>query len=147
MAPWVLVGLAALVGLAVRGAAGLLVGAVVGIALASILGFFVRKAQGGLLPSKVRRELIVNLLTGWPNVISEAFPGLEGDALFKAIEQVIEGVARRAVSLAPSNSEVWSAPVVARALEAAAAEEPSQEMKAFYFVVSQEIARGWYGPQ
>jgi hypothetical protein len=36
-------------------------GALVGVGLNVVIGFFVRKAQGGLLPRHLRRQLIVNL--------------------------------------------------------------------------------------
>lgn len=60
------------------------------------------------------------------------------------MSQTIEKVGRRAVSFAPSNSDVWSAPVIAQALRATMNEEPRLEMQAFYSVMSQQIARDWY---
>lgn len=74
MAPWVVIGIAALVGAALKGPAGFLAGAFVGVAINVVLGLFVRKAQGGLLPRKVRRELIVNLPKNFPDTVNEAFP-------------------------------------------------------------------------
>ncbi len=146
MAPWILIGIAALVGAGLNGGAGLFAGALVGLAINVVLGFFVRKAQGGLLPRKVRRELIVNLLRNFPDTVNEAFPGLHGDQLFDAMTQAIERVGRRAISFAPSNSDVWSAPVVAQALKATIDEEQRLEMQAFYLAMSQQIARDWYAP-
>ena len=144
MAPWVVIGIAALVGAALKGPAGFLAGALVGVAINVVLGFLVRTTQGGLLPRRVRRELIVNLLKNFPDTVNEAFPGLLGERLFEAMTQAIEKVGRRSVSFAPSNSDVWSAPVIAQALSAIMNEEPRLEMRAFYSAMSQQIARDWY---
>ena len=146
MAPWVLIGIAALIGTVWKGGTGFVAGALAGVAINLVLGFFVRKAQGGLLPRKVRRELIVNILRNFPDTVTGAFPGLQGDQLFDAMTKTIENVGRRAISFAPSNSDVWSAPVVAQALRAIMDEEDVLEMKTFYLAMSQQIARDWYTP-
>lgn len=146
MAPLVLIGIAALVGAALKGGPGFVAGALFGVVINVILGFFVRKAQGGLLPERVRRELIVNLLSNFTDTVTAAFPGLQGDQLFDAMTQAIEKVGRRAVSFAPSNSDVWSAPVVAHALKSIIDEEPRVEMQALYSAMTEQIARDWYTP-
>ncbi len=95
----------------------------------TLCGFFVQEAQGGLLPRKVRRELIVNLLKNFADTVNEAFPGPLGEQLFDGMTQTIEKVGRRAVSFAPSRSDVWSAPVIAQALSAIANEDPRLECR------------------
>ena len=147
MAPWILIGIAALVGVVLRGGVGLVLGALVGVLITVVVGFFVRRAQGGLLPRKVRRELIVNLLKNFPDSVKGAFPGLQGDQLFAAMTEAVENVGRRAVSLAPSNSDIWSAPVMAQALKSIMDDQDQPlEMRVFYLAMSQQIARDWYAP-
>jgi hypothetical protein len=147
VAPWLLVIIAALIGAMWNGAVGLLLGATAGVLISILVGAFVRKAQGGVLPRKVRRELIVNLQRNFPDTVGEAFPGLEGDALFAAMADAIEQVGRRAVTFAPSNSDIWTAPVIGQTLNTVIEEEKVPEMQAFYLAMAQQIARDWYAPR
>ena len=110
-----------------------------------LISFVVRRFQGGLVPRKARRELVVNLLSQHPDPVANAFPGLVGDELFHAIEQRIEVVGRKAVSIAPSNADVWTGPVVAQAVAALIEEEHDQHMQDFYRCLLMRIAQDWYG--
>jgi hypothetical protein len=116
----------------------------VGIILTVLIGAIVRSVQGGTLPRKVRRGLIVNLIAKYPDVVGAAFPGLEGDALFKRLETVIEGIGNRSVQHAPSNSVVWTESVVTTAIAELLQEAPTHQMKDLYRVILEQIRTDWY---
>lgn len=96
------IGVAAIVGLMIGSAGGMIVGAVVGIGATMVVGVVVRAASGGSLPRSVRRSVVTNMLAADPSTATAAFPALSGDALFGALEKEVERIVRRAIAISPS---------------------------------------------
>jgi hypothetical protein len=114
------------IGLATNGLTGLIVGLVAGYIIAVLTGIAFRIVMGGSVPPTVRREVITNVLANRPDAVRAAFPRLAGSALFKALDQEIEGVIRTAVTLSPSHEAILDKGVISAALRQRFLSEPDE---------------------
>lgn len=146
MTPWVILAVFVILGAAVGGGSGGVAGFLVGVAFNLALGWIVRRAQGGLLPRRVRRDLAIKLMQHHTDVVREAFPDVDGIDLFEAVDRALEVVAREAVRTSPNNSVIWSAPVMIQALGNLHDAAPRQAMREFYLVIADRIGQDWYVP-
>ncbi len=145
MAPYILIGIVAVVGLLGWGIPGLIGGGVVGYALAFLLGETYNKIQGGAVPRKAREALIARLLAEDLETVQAALPGRSGQALYSALDDAINILGRRAISLSPNNSVVWTDRVVLAAVEFLILEQPTPAARALYQAIGKWIAVDWYG--
>lgn len=145
MAPTITIALFALVGFFLNGIAGGIIGAAIGFAFTFALGLIVNRLRGGLLPRRARRDLIVSLLARHSDVVAVALPGVQGESLFRALDALLERIAQRAASLAPSPSVVFTAGVMSAALGAMLDEESREGTRALYRSIALEMGARWYG--
>ncbi len=145
MAPYILIGIAGIIGLISNGFTGLIVGLILGYVAAYALGETFNKIQGGAVPRKAREGLIARLLADEADVVQAAFPQLSGHDLYKAIEGAIDSVGSKAIKLSPNNSVVWTDRVVLSAVKLAISEQPTLELAALYEAIGRWIAIDWYG--
>lgn len=144
MAPFAVIAIGALIGLAAAGLPGLLLGAVAGFLVTLVISLVVRTAQGGALPRKVRRTLAVNMLTNHREAVRLALPGLQGDALLHRIEELVEEIGRHSVRHAPTPGEVWTETAVTLGLADMISLAPTDELRQLYRCMLEQIRRDWY---
>ena len=144
MAPFALIAISAIIGFVLGGLGGAAVGALVGFVLSFVIAGIIRLVQGGGLPRKVRRSLVVNLIANHRNTVVAALPGVEGDRLYKALEAVIEDIVRHAVRHAPTPGEVRTETAVTLGLKDMADEALTEQMRALYRALLEQIRMDWY---
>lgn len=145
MGPKTLIVVLTIAGAAVWGIRGAVGGFTVGFALALLLGVAVRKSQGGFMPRKVRRSLAANLLSSYPEEVREAFPDLDGESLYSALEEAVETVARKATTIALSDRAIWNEDVILKAALDVAGEQDDEAMWRLYHHIHRQLAKDWYG--
>ena len=144
MAPvWTIVVFAAL-GFLFKGFAGLIGGVALGLVVTFALGGAVQLFQGGPVPRKVRHQLAANMVANHTSVVEKAFPGKQGPELYSAVEEQINRLVRKAISIAPSNAAVFDKATIMLALAGIAAEEPDPGIRDFYAHLTDQIASDWY---
>jgi hypothetical protein len=143
--PRVWIGVAAALGLIVGGWPGLVLGGTGGLVLTLVVGLTVRAISGGSVPRHVRRDLVTNVLAEDPEAVRMAFPGVSGEALFKALEEEVEQIIRGAVSISPSHQAVFAENVVRAALQRRFLEEVDPGRQRMLRVLGERLLRDWYG--
>ena len=138
------IAIAALVGLIYRGVPGVLIGAVLGFIVTIVFGLLVNAFSGGAVPRGVRRALVTNVLADDPETVRRAFPGLEGNDLFRAIEDEVERIIRKAVTLSPSHQAIYSQVVVLSAAVLVAEEKPDPAYQALIRTIAARLRQDWY---
>ena len=144
LGPKALIVLAALIGLMGWGGSGLIIGAVLGFALSLAIGVVLTKVAGGTVPPKARRDLIMNLMDARPNAVAAAYPLMDGKSRFAALEQDLETIVQKAVTVSPSHELVWSQGVILHAAELVRQEQPSEERRELFQVLADQINSDWY---
>lgn len=133
------------VGAAVGGGSGGIAALLAGVAFNLALGWLVRRAQGGFLPRRVRRDLVIRLIQQHADVVRAAF-AVDGNDLLVAVDAALEVVAREAVRISPNSSVIWSAPVMIQALGTLHDAESSPAMRDLYLAIADRIGQDWYVP-
>jgi hypothetical protein len=144
MGPLGLIAILATIGLVAGGLGGAAIGAALGFLLTFVIAGLVRIVQGGGMPRKVRRALIVNLVANHPRIVASAFPGIEGDRLYKALEATLENTGKHAVRHAPRPDQVWTETAVTLGLKDMADQAHSEQMRALYRAVLEQVRTDWY---
>jgi hypothetical protein len=146
MVPYILIGIVALIGLLAGGFAGLVAGGVIGFVLTLAIGTIVNWSRGGSLPRKVRRALVVNLLTNHPQVVEAALPNSHGDLLYQELERAVERVVQRAIVLSPTPDDrvTHSVPMLMAAVASLSQEERNPSMITLYQCIGARLVLDWY---
>lgn len=97
MAPWIVIGIFALVGLIGWGVGGLVAGGVIGYVATIVFGLVLNLISGGVIPRKARRTAAINFIQRYPDILLEVFPRVEGAELLKEVEAAVESIFRRAI--------------------------------------------------
>ena len=146
MVPYLVIGVAALIGLFGWSLKGLIVGAVGAFVLNMLLGVVLTLFSGGLLPRKVRKETASSFITLHNELIHSAFPNTSQIQLQKLIEGRIEKIFKRANI--DNKSMNLEAGVDRTAIQAAVvvliSEEQRSEMKTLLASLEQHIEREMY---
>ena len=146
MVPYIVIVVAALIGLFGWGLKGLIIGAVgswlFNMALGLVLTFF----SGGLLPKKVRKQAASSFIALHDAIVQRAFPSTAAPQLQRSIEETIEAIFKRAA--VDNRSMNLEAGMDKGAIQAAAAalvaEEQRSEMKDVIAALEQHIERELY---
>lgn len=96
MNPWVLNGVAALVGLAGWGIGGGILAFVIAWSISMLIGQVSIWIDGGILPKSIRKQTAKSFLETHRETAIAAYPGLNDHALQKAIECEIEDICKTA---------------------------------------------------
>lgn len=142
--PKALIVAAALIGLIGWGGKGLIIGGVTGLVASVLVGVIVRRISGGMMPRKVRKELVEGVAIRHPEVVEAAYPDIPKTEWYDALEDDAEAIAQKAVELAPSHEMVWSEGNIIRAIQELTAEQETEEARALYECMGKEIVRTWY---
>jgi hypothetical protein len=146
MLPYLVIGVAALIGLFGWGLKGLIIGAIGGVVFNLALGSLFTLFSGGLLPRKVRKQTACGFIVLHPDLVQSAFPDTSQTALQKAVERCVERIFKRAGT--DNKSMNLEASLDRDAIQSAAfaliAEEQRPEMKAFFASLLQYIDREMY---
>lgn len=146
MIPYLVIGVAALIGLFGWGITGLVIGGIGAFVFNMIFGWVLRLISGGLLPRRMRREVAVNFIASDAQLVEAACPGLTGAQRLKYVETAIERIFRRAIVDNPSmNLEAgWTHEAVEAATMALVDQESRPEMKAFLIALWRRIEQDMY---
>ena len=146
MVPYLVIGIAALIGLFGWGIKGLIVGTVGAFVLAMVLGLIFTAFSGGLLPRKVRKSTASSFVALNDELISAAFPNASHMERQRSIEKCLEKIFKRAAI--DNKSMNLEAGMDRTAIQAAAAtliaEEQRSEMKALIASLEQHVEREMY---
>jgi hypothetical protein len=94
--PYVVIGIAAVIGLFGWGVSGLILGAFAGYVLNMVLGLVFGLLSGGLLPRKVRRDTASTFIASHADEARRAFREASQLELQRLVEQRIERIFKRA---------------------------------------------------
>jgi len=146
MVPYIVIGIAALVGLFGWGLKGLIVGAVGGWVFNMALGLVLTLFSGGLLPRKVRKQAASSFIALHGAMIQRAFPNKTQPQLLRSIEERIEAIFKRAsIDNKSMNLEAgMDRGAIQAAAAALVAEEQQGEMKDLIAALEQHIERELY---
>ena len=146
MVPYLVIGVAALLGLFGWGLKGLILGAIGGWLFTLLLGAALLLFSGGLLPRKERKQVASRFIAIHRDLARSAFPGESERELQRAVERYIEGIFRRASS--DNNSMDLDAALDRKAIRAAASalitEERRPQMKSFLGALEEHIEKEMY---
>lgn len=142
--PKALIVAAAVIGLVGWGGIGMVVGAVAGFLVTVLIGIVIRRTAGGMIPPKVRRELVESVASRHPEIVSAAYPDVPETEWVDRLEEDVEAIIEKAVDLAPSNEDVWMEGNVLRAATEVTAEQTTEEDRALFECIGREIAKDWY---
>ena len=98
MVPYALVILFGIVGAFSAGIPGLFFGIAVGMVSVHIIGWFVGKAQGGMLPRSVRDETATDFSAEYPGLVRDAYPSKSPYEAKEAISRLLDTMFRQANS-------------------------------------------------
>lgn len=144
--PKLVILLGAAVGFVGWGFDGIVAGVALAVALSLALGAILRRRDGGLLPRRVREQLVGRILAEADRTVRSAFPGLSVDALPVAVSGEVERLARRALLIAPSQdfAAVFSAENMSRAVEDLVATESVPARRELMRAIGARIKATWY---
>lgn len=142
--PKALIAASAIVGLIGWGGSGLILGGLFGVVASLLVGVIVNKVQGGAIPRKVKKELAERVAIQNPDVVEAAYPDLSKTEWVDALQEDAEAIVERAVKLAPSHEMVWSENNVMAAAMEVAEEQETEEARALYKCIAQQIWTDWY---
>ena len=96
MLPYIVIGIAAIVGLFGWGFKGLIFGALCGWIFNMVLGLSLTLFSGGLLPRKVRRQAASSFIISHEALVQRALSNVARANLQQTVEQHIEAIFKRA---------------------------------------------------
>ena len=141
MLPYLVIGVAALIGLSGWGLKGFIIGAIGGVVVDFALGSLFTLFSGGLLPRKVRKQTASEFIALYADLVQSAFPDTSQTARQKTVEGCIERIFKRAAT--DNKSMNLEAALYRDAIQSAAsaiiAEEQRPEMKVFFASLLQYI--------
>ncbi|MBM4134126.1 MAG: hypothetical protein FJ245_10190 [Nitrospira sp.] len=97
MIPYLVIGIAALIGLVGWGLPGALLGGFLAWAANMLIGAVAWLVDRGAIPRKIREQTATEFLDIYRVMAAEVYPGLSRTAMQKAIESEIERIARTAM--------------------------------------------------
>lgn len=98
MVPYALVIFFGIVGAFSAGIPGLFIGIAVGIVSVHIIGLLVGKAQGGMLPRRVRDETATDFSAEYPDLVRAAYPSKSPYEAKEAVGRILDAMFRQANS-------------------------------------------------
>lgn len=119
-------------------------GAIGGFVTSFLVGVVVNRIQSGAIPRKYKHELVQKVLDLDRETVRAAYPSLDEEEWFDAVETSLDDVTERAVSIAPNHESVWAAGNVLQAAGELALEKEAQGQRNLYRRLAQRIADEWY---
>ncbi len=146
MAPYVTVILCAVVGYAIHGILGCVIGAGVGWCVSMVIGSIAFWISGGLLPRKARGQSAALFYMNHQPLVDSCIPGIGESEKLRLIEGLIERVFKRATIEAPMLSKTMG--MSKRELEAAVMgetqDEPDPEVRKLLEALQEHILGTMY---
>lgn len=146
MIPYLVIGIAALIGLLGWGMEGLIFGAIGGFIFSPIFGSLLTLCSGGLLPRKVRKQTAARFMALYPDLVQRAFPNTPETERQELVEGFIEGIFKRSVidSKSMHMEAGWNRNAIQDATAKLIAEEQHPDMKTFLASLEQYIEQEMY---
>jgi len=146
MVPYLVIGVATLIGLFGWGLKGLILGAIGGWLFNLLLGGILLLFSGGLVPRKVRKQATRRFIVIHRDLARSAFPDAAERELQRAVERYIEGIFKRA-SIDNKSMDLdagWDRAAIQAAAAALIAEERRPEIKSFLTALEEHIEKEMY---
>lgn len=106
MAPYIIIGIFAIIGLLIWGIKGLLIGGTLGYIITVLSGLALIGISGGFLPRKIRKAIAIKFIQNYSDIVEEVYPNIGDAERQKKIEKEIEQVIKTSVELSPAGDPI-----------------------------------------